>query len=332
MTAREIGGDFEFEPPHGAQQRFPWETGRNAPTFVETGRQAISLISDALIHRGATRVIMAPPFCESMVSPWRLHVRFVDAITPNLLLRLGPHDAVFLQTLYGMPVRIAEDALEIARQRGVAVVIDFTHRPFDWEPNKADFSLASLRKLFPIPDGAVAIGVPEKLNLPSTEAPRDKVSAMWDKKRYLMHGGAKSHLDAFHQAEVKLGAERRPHAISKFSQRWLRQADLAGTASRRAGNARHLAAQLLSLDVAIVNPPEMAPVPSHLVIRHPDRDGLRHHLTASGIYCPVHWLRPEGWNRSWPDDYLSLPIDHRYDRTDMSRIATEIDTFQKKES
>ena len=69
-------------------------------------------------------------------------------------------------------------------------------------------------------------------------------------------------------------------------------------------------------------------VPLGYVIRVKDRDRIRSALAGKRVFCPVHWPLPAQVDRSdFQHSYelsascLTLPIDQRYDKREMNRIA-----------
>ena len=60
------------------------------------------------------------------------------------------------------------------------------------------------------------------------------------------------------------------------------------------------------------------------------RDELREYLKTKEIYLPVHWPKPEGVENPIYDRIISIPVDSRYDKEDMERVAEEINGFYGK--
>jgi dTDP-4-amino-4,6-dideoxygalactose transaminase len=64
------------------------------------------------------------------------------------------------------------------------------------------------------------------------------------------------------------------------------------------------------------------------------RDPLRRFLIGKQVYCPVHWLMPEGAPEediALAASILSIPLDQRYGRRDMEYIIGCISEFFSKE-
>jgi len=60
------------------------------------------------------------------------------------------------------------------------------------------------------------------------------------------------------------------------------------------------------------------------------RDELREYLKTKEIYLPVHWPKPDGVENPIYDRIISIPVDSRYDKEDMERVAREINGFYGK--
>jgi hypothetical protein len=117
-----------------------------------------------------------------------------------------------------------------------------------------------------------------------------------------------------------------PRRMSRRGRSLLDTLDLDAIAERRIANARALAAALDDVGIATAVPVRSLEVPSHLPVRVADPVATQAALARAEVYCPIHWPRPQGFatQEAWPDDLLSLPVDHRYDHVDMQRIAQEL--------
>ena len=66
------------------------------------------------------------------------------------------------------------------------------------------------------------------------------------------------------------------------------------------------------------------------------RDSLRNYLISKGFFCPVHWPIQENQlpllgesSKRLSKEILGLPIDQRYDLTDLSKFLDEINMYNK---
>lgn len=144
--------------------------GTTAEALTGNGKQALGLVARALRSRGVRTVLVPRYRCEAMVLPFELEgmgTRAVD-VGPDLLLEPRalaaaladePGAAVLHCDTYGNRARgDLADLLVRARRAGRVVVVDATHSLLDRPrllDGAADVVVASLRKLLPVPDGAV---------------------------------------------------------------------------------------------------------------------------------------------------------------------------------
>ena len=144
--------------------------GTTAEALTGNGKQALGLVARALRSRGVRTVLVPRYRCEAMVLPFELEgmgTRAVD-VGPDLLLEPRalaaaladePGAAVLHCETYGNRARDdLADLLARARRTGRAVIADATHSLLDRPrllDGAADVVVASLRKLLPVPDGAV---------------------------------------------------------------------------------------------------------------------------------------------------------------------------------
>ena len=144
--------------------------GTTAEALTGNGKQALGLVARALRSRGVRTVLVPRYRCEAMVLPFELEgmrARTVD-VGPDLLLEPRalaaaladePGAAVLHCETYGNRARDdLADLLARARRTGRAVIADATHSLLDRPrllDGAADVVVASLRKLLPVPDGAV---------------------------------------------------------------------------------------------------------------------------------------------------------------------------------
>ena len=238
----------------------------------------------------------------------------------------GEVDAVLVMRYFGAAPTFA-DLGDVAAMRadGVAVIADETHLPFTMNQWGADFAYASLRKVLPTTDGAY-LHMPADVEPPmlrrARETGRYAAMASFDADR-----GITPHSRIMLDASMAL-LERdwAPRRMSRRGRAVLDALDLGALAQRRIANAHVLAAALDDVGIATAVPVASLEVPSHLPVRVADPLATQAALARAEVYCPIHWPRPRGFSTqaAWPDDLLSLPVDHRYDEQDMRRIAREL--------
>lgn len=333
---RPIGSDFPLDVAMSAAppRRRPWGT---TTVMVETGRQAITAVATVLERSGAHRIAVPAFLCDSILFPfqdrgWRIHdYPVLDDLTPDLavarrLAEAGEVDAVLVMRYFGAAPTFAELAdVAAIRGAGVAVVADETHLPFTMNQWGADFAYASLRKVLPTTDGAylhMPSGVEPPMLRRARETGRYAAMASFDSRR-----GITQHSRIMLDASMALmERDAAPRRMSRRGRALLDTLDLDAIAERRIANARALADALDDVGIETAVPVGSLEVPSHLPVRVANPLAVQAALARADVYCPIHWPRPQGFatQEAWPDDLLSLPVDHRYDLDDMLRIAHEL--------
>jgi hypothetical protein len=229
------------------------------------------------------------------------------------------------------------DALDTLRRRGVVVVVDETHRVFSNPSPVADIRVASLRKSFPLYDGAYVVGVSGPLEQYVQDSPpRSEIAAlhhkaMAAKSNALARGDDNAaHRLLFERAEHATETQTKPAQISQESLSLLYRLDTDLIRRTRELNSNQLMEALGHSDrFRVINPPAEDLLPFYLVLDTNEVAGLQRSLAGQRIYCPIHWPPSELLPRagSWPSRYLSLPMDHRYGESDMLRLAAAVRAY-----
>lgn len=309
--------------------------------LVANGKQALSLVAQDLRDRGV-RTVVAPDFyCLTMIQPFQLEgitVRHVATDARGVLdgdslaeaLTTCQRVAVLHCEVFGglADARLA-DVLRTARVDGVPVVVDVTHSLFATSHAPADYLVASLRKLLPVPDGAFVTGVPSR-----PRAPRhglDALATRWGlvaarRRRDLVtgRGTAADYLEAVDAAEEAMLGAREPAGMSRAALRRVSGLDPDALRQARQANATYLIERLTSSRVEVVN----AATPECGVVVHvEDAPSVEHVLLDAGILCPISWPRPPGLGHHlpWPTGWVTLPVDPDLSRDTLDHAASIVD-------
>ena len=309
--------------------------------LVANGKQALSLVAQDLRDRGV-RTLLAPDFyCLTMIQPFQLEgitVRHVATDARGLLepqalaeeLATGHHVAVLhCEVFAGLAGARLRDVLDAAQAEGVPVVVDVTHSLFATSHGPADYLVASLRKLLPVPDGAFVTGVPGR---PAVARHRlDAIATRWGliaarRRRDLVtgRGSAVDYLDAVDVAEEAMLGAREPAAMSRPALQRLSRLDPDALRQARQVNATHLIERLTSSGFETLNPstPECG-----VVVQVEDAASVERDLLAAGIVCPISWPRPPGLRRHipWPTRWITLPVDPDLTPHTLDRAASIVE-------
>ncbi|MFC2640586.1 MAG: hypothetical protein ACFN04_03320 [Propionibacterium acidifaciens] len=305
--------------------------GPGRAVTVGSGRQALGLLARWCRGNGIGTVL-APAFCcPTMVTPFWLEgmsVRFT-AVDERLVMAAGPLRtaragldgpvAVLVARTGGAgPSTALRAELARMRRRGDLVIDDATHAVLadlagGGRPDWCDASVASLRKLLPVPDGAllrVGDGIDVDPVGPATGGAPDRgpvsrreLPALFDAPHRPVPDGALAHLDALARAEARFDASLSPAPPCPATLRTLARLDWAGLARRTAANSRVLARALAGSGVGTVNPG----VPAPLLVRVRDAAAVDAELAAHGVFSPMDWARPDAVDEAlWPDGVLAL--------------------------
>ena len=69
--------------------------------------------------------------------------------------------------------------------------------------------------------------------------------------------------------------------------------------------------------------------PSFFVLKCKHRNKLRNYCSQKKIYLPVHWPNPNQLPNDLYDQIISIPVDSRYNESDMERVGDCIRSFFK---
>jgi dTDP-4-amino-4,6-dideoxygalactose transaminase len=340
---REIGSFFAALNENlltQSPQQVPWADGIR-PEYLETGRQALNAIARNLLNRGVKLVFLPEYLCESILEPFlvnSLAVSFLpmtDGLQIDLraLERLGQQTAgkqsAVLMVRYFGHARDDDYIRQIARLQnlGNIVVEDLTHSLFDVTRSTADYTFASLRKLLPVASGAMVTGI-DSHTWPVRSELADELWMHMDSKKEYLNGGNinRSFYKGLLSASGVLEGTLEPHRMDGRSFELLEYLPYGRFIQSRRHNFAALTEQLASVrDISILNQ-ENTSIATHLVLRTSDSSGVRQKLAERGIYCPMHWPRPDGLPAQvpWKDGHFSIPIDHRYSTDDMMYAGSSI--------
>jgi hypothetical protein len=225
------------------------------------------------------------------------------------------------------------------RNRCACVLIeDHTQDPFSaWaRQSNADYAVCSIRKTLPVPDGAILWSpaghpLPRPCDTLSCNGSWLKAAAMLYKQGYLSGALGLEVKTEFRKMQLRGESELSNGQCSRISpmsaallsrgapQLWREQRNL---------NTRELLKLLENWEIAqpvyTTWPSGHAPFTFPLVFEDEEqRNFYQDRLRQEEIYCAVEWVcdTPDNNARDLSARILSIPIDHRYGREEMRRIA-----------
>jgi hypothetical protein len=346
MTSeRSIGGEIEASLGmlHGTGGAGVWPLlGQTHELRCDTGRSALKLaLLDWVARRpGASLRVWLPSYVCASVA---------DAVA-QLGLPLaryacrpgdsgfeppapGANDVVVVVHYFGL---LNEPALAwLAQQQGRAfgVIEDCVQAPYTQDAGAAgDYAIASLRKWWPAPDGALV-----RARLPLAVHALPEPDEGYVSRRAIAKLARGQYVDdavylGWVEESEELLQSSVPRQMSWLSERLLEGVDAAEAKQARRANWSELAAGLAGQAKAVplfaTLPASAAPLAFPLLMEDGLRDGLRRFLAGRRMFCPVHWPLPEDGTAAkdllLSRRLLSLPLDQRYGVDEMRSLASAV--------
>jgi hypothetical protein len=327
----------------------PWDGGA---TLFGTARDALrGLLADGLTRRGWRRLWIPSYFCQEVVASLQSTGIEMEAYAdapevPALEIEDNPFrsgDALLVVNLFGLRSMPSFDRVH---RDSVAIIEDHTHDPWSaWaRTSKADWCVASLRKVLPVPDGGV-LWSPAGHPLPSEpaltvdrrHASLEKLAAMTLKALYLegLFGDKELFRCLATSGEGRI-ASGEVSGMTEWTRALLRTFPVRPWREQRRENQRVLSSALSGSSWVTVLQPQDAvdgcPFSGILLFDSVERrDHVRERLTASRVYPAILWpleslvlpgIPPE--NVDFSRRMLSIHCDMRYSGEDMLRVAEMI--------
>jgi hypothetical protein len=338
----EIGSEFHWTGlPKG--ECLPWP-GPNV--WFQTGRDAFVAIWKNLSTGPGAALLLPDYFCQEVADNWKqggIPIRYYSdnpsKCSPEWeSVRARPGDVVLAVNYFGVRDGANWNHWKDVHDT-VILVEDHSHDPFSgWAINShADYAFASIRKIFPVPDGAI-VWSPRLRQLPleplhgGWEGSALKLAAMILKMDYLKGGNGTSK-GIFRELQVKgessLGKDHLGPMLP-----WSKILVSCGYPvewrKRRACNVE----QLISLTKGhmfirpLFKEPFEESCPFNAVFLFPTketREETRYRLIQNKVYPSVHWNHGDCFSkdsRNLSELILTVPVDQRYNDEDIRYIAT----------
>lgn len=255
---------------------------------------------------------------------------------------LGSSDVLFRLNYFGWR---GTEAILSPGNIGCDIIEDHCHDPIgSWAQNsQATYCLTTLRKVYPLPDGAILwspLGeeLPEEpeLTVSHLSAVQNKLSGMLLKQIYL-NGGSINKAEFREKAivgEEEIGGECGISGISELSRYFLSILSITQLSQRRLDNFQTFKELASDSVKAFIEQGQLKQgcYPFSLVFRFKNRaqrDGVRKALIQEHVYPAIFWDLPSELKDDSGLDFsstmLSIPCDFRYTAEDMQRLAKILD-------
>lgn len=350
----DIGSHFEYDFNIGKEKRrnVSWLPSFSDSHFTISGRSAIELvIKDIEMERELKKVYMPSYCCKSMILPFIKND--VDVIFYDVLFDVdkGIHynidvnvdcDIFFAISYFGIEEFQQDQELKIFRDKGTIILEDITHRLLNDNVSSAyaDYTIASLRKWFPIATGGLAGKHRDRFHLvPDIESDtlvENKINAMKQKSDFIKGKDIDKGLFLNKMAEFEMEFSKRDYRykIDNVSLDIINNIDIISVKQHRRNNANTLLKGISGLSgINMLIPSKtmdnMVPLFLPIILEDSMRDNLRKYLIQHQIYCPIHWPDTELNSSSISNKELSLVCDQRYSIKDMHHILQIISEWHE---
>ena len=337
--------------------------GKKQIRYMTSGREAITLAIKSYEKKYslANRACLLPAYmCNSVFytfkrAGWKVYFYHIDK---NMLVdvdeiyekvKYWKPSMIFVHPYYGVDTwSSARYLLKMFRAEGICILEDVTQSYYLSNVGlEADYIIGSLRKWYSIPDGgfvATDIDISDiNLCIDETLAER-KLEISFLKWKYLHKGGGQNYnlknvfLRKNQEAENWLDGYSKMSEMSKYSVDLLTNIKEDNCKRRRHENFKILKSLIIQKEQIrfVFNEiDEKCFAPLYAAVYIQDRGKMQKYLSQKGIYAPALW--PIGSeNREYLNEsevyifehVLALPVDYRYEETDMQYVSDVINAFR----
>ena len=341
-----IGGDFQLNDELLKSKSIGkslQETFKNTNFILtDTGRSALALALLEIKRKYSIKKAWLPLFSCHSISHTFSHCGFEinyygmgsNLNNPNGLSKVINNAVIFFIHYFGKKNNEMIDFLNDIKDRNQKIIIieDLVHTCLSSQFGEyGDYSIHSLRKFLPVPDGGILTSRTE-VSCNFEEPNENFISYKVLSK--LLRGFTEYdeiYLELEKKGESIIDSKIVPREISNFTKIIFQKININSIQSRRIKNWKELNVKIRNNDslsfTPLFNYLSDGEVPLGFpVLVKGCRDNFRKYLITNNIYCPIHWeLKHIKSNRYYEDVSLSsriltIPIDQR-----MGSI--EIDNF-----
>lgn len=344
----EIGSNFWLED---LKDRNPSKMNYQGCVLLDSGRSAIRLaLKNEYFSR---RVALLPRYiCQSVIDAFEsFEVFFYDigkdlsvckSLFREIVNQIKP-SVILTMPYFGFTTdKNIEKELSDCKDNGIILINDITQALFLGNNGIADYTVASLRKWFPIPDGGF-LRSEKNIKLRSVN-PQPSLSSTirleaMSEKRKDVYGtqtiDKNKYFDLFDKAENTLDTQNEVHYISDTSKDILARLNYAEIALKRKENFNYLYDGLKDV-ISPIFPKSEKEVALFFPMYVQDNLLLKKYLTINNIFLPILWPKHKQWEDNSQDvkfifnHIICVPCDQRYSKDNMEKIIYYIKKFYEK--
>lgn len=306
---------------------------------LRSGRDALK----AIAREYSPRMVLIPALaCESMIMPFERYGHKVQFYKLNRdysidlkSLRIEEEPCLFLYMEYfGRPAICDLELRKLKEIGSVTFVEDRTHNLI-W-PNrtsfKPDYTIASLRKWLPIPDGGLLWGDMKESLSDDTSFSTTRLNAQCMRHEFLENGDMKlkNQYRRIFSSVSDIMDNGEPSAMSSYSYEKAKDCDWQKLREIRSENAKILMKILKDCPQVNLIQDEICLSDLYVAFTVSKRDEVQRRLSEIGIFNTVIWPLSDEQkeicqvSRLTEEHMLAAPCDQRYTPDDMEYIGREI--------
>lgn len=306
---------------------------------LRSGRDALK----AIAREYSPRITLIPALaCDSMVRPFEQYGHTVKYYKLNSdysidmdSLQVGSEPLLFLYMDYFGRPAVKDADLEIIRAyKDIVFIEDRTHNLIHEKTStfQPDFTIASLRKWLPVPDGGLLWGSITEPLASDTSFSAQRLKAQCMRHNYLRCGDEKIKLEyrKIFSSVSDIMDNDDPSAMSTYSYIQASGTDWKSVQQIRTRNAKSLIAKLKESSAISFIQDMAGKSDLYVAFTVPNRDEVQRRLSALGIFNTVIWplnlIQKAicGVAKFTEENMLAAPCDQRYTVEDMEHIGSEI--------
>ena len=344
MTVKEYGYEYD-----AALQSTIWEKTKGQITkdrlfnahCLRSGRDALKAVAREFEPCIALLPALA---CDSMVLPFRLfghEIRYYRLNSDysinieSIEREIGNKRILFLYMEYFGKSAICDEGLEYLQQMGNIVFIEDRTHNLIWDRKnafKTDYTIASLRKWLPIPDGGLLWGRLAKPLGNDIVFSSTRLKAQIMRHNYLACGDEriKTEYREIFSTVSNIMDQDDPSAMSAYSFLLTKNTDLDTVRCIRKHNAEMLISVLSTSPYITLIQDKAGKSDLYVAFNVPNRNEIQKRLSAMKIFNTIIWPLSDEQKRTCEvakyteESMLAAPCDQRYSEDDMKYIGEKI--------
>lgn len=328
--------------------------------FYQSGRNAIEGLLIFLKERKGIRKMLLPDYmCETVKDAGKRAGIFLEyykidreyCFSPEEIeQKLAEDTCLFVAHFFGKKLeKEILSRIEGWKALGTIVIEDITLSLFSSDEEQGvgfgTYTLGSIRKWLPVPDGGFVTScseeLPEEITGTFVSKYTDFYLMVQTMKREYIQGDCqnktlkKIYMDYYSLSIQELFSDYKLYPMSVWTRNYLQNYNIDAVVEKRMRNYDYLFAKLSKLEgMKLKVHREEGYLPLGLVIQTENRDELLQYLIRNDIYCNVHW-RLEASEENPELTFLAqhsitIPCDQRYGLEEMDNIVNALERWVRK--